>query len=575
MSVFKLAFRNAAKKPALSLMVLGMLALGIAGNVAIFSIYNGMFLRPLPFAEAQRLVDLDETAPKWNLRFVGVAHPDFYAWRQHNATFDSMAFFSNTSFNLSGQGVVQRLEAARVTADMLKVLKLRPALGRDILPEEDRPGGAKVALLGQKIWREQFAGDRKILGHVLKLDNEAYTVIGVLPREAVFPFVAEIWVPLAADPKESSYYLNGVGRLKPGVTLDQARADLTRIHRGLVQTGRKENRDTSPALMPLNERYLGDFRPAANVLLGAVAVVLLIACGNIAGLMMVRAATRSRELAIRTALGASRGNIFRQLLAESLLYAGLGGLAGVLLGKALLAALLAAMPQNPARWLDFSMDYRALGFAVAITGLAALLFGIAPALQAARTDLRAALHDAARGSASRGRRTALSGLVVGEIGLAMLLLVTAALLFQALLNATRVDPGFRAQNVLTYSVSLPQATYSKDPQRVNFVNQLVERMRALPGVTSAAAAQAPPLSGHWGIFFEAEGAQPLGPNEQNPVVLQVTATPGYLETIGVALLKGRQFTERDGEPATRAAIVSQAFARRFFPNADPIGKRIR
>jgi putative ABC transport system permease protein len=471
----KPALRTLAAKPAFSIMVAGMLALGIAGNVAIFSIYNGLFLRPLPFEQPDRLVDLDETAPKWNLPFVSIASPDFYAWREHNATFDSMAVFSSASFNLSGKGAAQRLQAARVSAGMLKVLRLRPELGRDFLPEEDRPGGTKVALLGYRVWREQFGGDPKILGQILKLDNEPYSVIGVLPRTAVIPNRADLWVPLAADANDhSGWFLNGIGRLKPGVTVQQARADLTRIHRGLVRTGRKENEITSPTVMLLNERFLGDFRTAGNMLLGAVGIVLLIACANIAGLMMVRAAGRSREFAIRTALGASRVNIVRQLLTESLLYSAIGGLAGILLGKALLRGLIAVMPENPLPWLDFSMDYRALLFSVAITGLAALLFGLLPALQTARTDLRASLHDAARSSISRSRRTVLSGLVVGEIGLAMVLLVTAALLFQALRNVMKVDPGFRPQNVLTYSVALPQARYSNNAQQVNFFNNLID-----------------------------------------------------------------------------------------------------
>ena len=571
----KLALRAFAARPAFSFLVTGMLALGIAGNVTIFTIYSGLFLRPLPLKEPDRVVDLDETAPKWNLRFVSIAKPDFDAWREHNSTFDSMAVFDTENFNLSGRGAAQRLEAARVTADMLKVLGLSPELGRGFLPQEDRKGGAKVVLLGHRVWRETFGGDRNIVGQIVKLDSEPYAVVGVLPAQAMLPVAADIWVPLAADPNDHpGWNLRGIGRLKPGVTVEQARADLTRIHRGLIAEGRKDNGTTSPTVLRLNDRFLGTFRPAGNMLLGAAGIVLLIACANIAGLMMVRAASRSREMAIRTALGASRGSILRQLLSESLLYAAIGGAAGILLGKAMLQALLATVPRVPLPWLDFSMDYRALLFSVGITGLAAILFGLAPALQGLRTDVRAALHGTARSSASSGRRLVLSSLITGEMGMAVVLLVTAALLFQALRATLKVDPGFRPQGVLTYRIATPRANYPDKERVLNLYQNLEERMRALPGVSAAGGVTLPPLSGHWGQFFLAQGAPPLAAGEQNPVVLQVLATPGYLDTIGITLLAGRQFTERDGEGANRVAIVNESFAKRFFPNENPIGKRI-
>ncbi len=573
----KLALRNITSRPGFSLLVTGMLALGIAGNVAIFSIYDGLFLRPLPLREPDRLVDLNEIAPKWNLTFVSVSTKDSFAWRKATS-FESMVFFKDQSFNLSSKGPARRLRAAGISGSMLNALRLKPVVGRDFLPEEDRPGGPKVVLLGYQVWREQFAGDRSIAGTIVKLDSEPYTVVGVLPREAMLPLGAEAWVPLALDPNggQAGYHLNGLGRLKPGATIERARAELMAIHRGLVDQGEKANAITSPRVTPLGEQMLGDFRPAGNILLGAVGVVLLIACANIAGLMMVRASGRSREMAIRTALGASRGAIFRQLLTESLLYAALGGAAGLWCGRLLLRALISALPPHPITpWLAFSLDWRALLFAFALTSAAAVLFGLAPALQASRTDLRGALHESARSSSSGGRRRALGGLVVGEIALATLLLVTASLLYQALRNAMRVDSGFRADNVLTFGVSMPEAKYGKDEQKVAFSNALMERLRTIPGVRAAGAAQVTPMTGHWGIFFTAEGARPLGPNEQDPVVLQVICTPSYPEALGVTFLGGRRFNERDGEGSHRVAVVNQSFAKRFFPNTDPIGKRIR
>jgi hypothetical protein len=303
----KLALRNIGTKPAFSLMVIGMLALGVAGNAAIFSIFNGLFLRPFPFPEAERLIDLDETAPKWNLHYTGVSNPDLFVWREDNSTFDGMAFFDNRSFNLSSNGAAQRVEAAAVTYDLLKILGWNPLLGRNFLPEEDRPKGPHVVLLGYNLWQRMFRGDRDVLGHVLKLDNEPYTVVGVLPPDAVFPDRAEIWVPLGADrdpAKSTGWYLSGVGRLKHGVSQERAAADLLRIHKAKIASGWKDNEITSPILTPLRDRYLGDFRIVSRILLGAVALVLLIACVNIAALMLVRGGARAREIAIRTAIGA-------------------------------------------------------------------------------------------------------------------------------------------------------------------------------------------------------------------------------------------------------------------------------
>ncbi len=573
----KVAFRTIGNKPGFSLMVIGMLAAGIAGNAAIFSIFDGLFLRPLPFAEPDRLVDLDETAPKWNLKFVGISNPDFYAWRAGNKTFDAMAFFDGEGYDLSDRRGAQRIRGVRVTHDMLNVLRLAPALGRNFLPEEDRPGGGNVVMLGYELWQRTFQGDRNVLGRVLKLNGVAYAVVGVLPHEAVFPPDAELWTPLAADPHNAgSYYLSGVARLKRGVSLDQARADLLRVHRALVHSGKPSVNDiTSPTLMPLRDRYLGDFREVTHMLLGGVAIVLLIACVNIAGLMLVRAAARAREIAIRTAIGASRGAVVRQLLTESLVLAVAGGVAGVLIGHLFLRGILTLMPDDMPGWLSFQLDARFAIFCTAITAGAAVLFGLAPAVQAAGVDPREWLQDGTRSSFSRGRRGTLSALIVCEVGLALMLLASAGLLLEAFHKVLYVDPGFRPENVLTYTLDLPNARYAKAPQQVEFYDRLLERLRALPGVKSAAAVSILPLDGHAGYFFEVEGGRKFGPKDQNPVVLCLMATPGYFETMGVTLIAGRPFEEHDGAPESRAAIVNEAFAKYFWPNMDALGKRLR
>jgi predicted permease len=573
----KIAARSLAQRPSFSLMVIGLLGLGIAGNVAIFSVFNALFLRPLPFAEPERLVDIDETAPQWNLKFVGVARPDYEAWQKHNSTFERMAFFDESSFNLSGQESPQRVRAFRVSRDLLDILRLKPALGRDFLPEEDLKGGRKVAMLSNGLWRRLFNGDPGAIGRILKLDSQPYTIVGILPPEAVFPLQAELWVPLAGEGNEGSWFLSGVGRLKPGVTLQQASADLLRVHKGLVQTGRKENDITSPVLTPLRERYLGDYRTVSRVLLGAVGIVLLIACVNIAGLMMVRGAGRSREIAIRTALGASRASIVRQLLGESFLLAAAGAMAGAGAGALLLRFLIAFLPEDTPAFISFAPDYRFVLFTLAITAASAILFGLAPAFHVSAIDTRGALQESGtRTSLSRGRRGALSALVVAEIALAITLLAGAGLLVQAFRKVLTVDPGFRADHVLTFALSLPETGYAKQEKRIAFFREVVEQLRALPGVTSAGATSATPLGGHWGMFFAAEGAQALGPNEKDPVILQIVATPGYLETMGVTFLAGRSFTALDGDPkGHRVAIVNQSFANRFWPGQSPVGKRIR
>jgi predicted permease len=582
----RLALRNIQNRPMFSVLVIGMLALGIGGNAAIFSIFNGMFLRPLPFRESSRLVDLDETAPKWNLKYAGIANADFYAWRKQNSTFDAMAFFKRSSFNLSSFGAAQRIQGSLVTREMLRVLGLRPVLGRNLSLPEDSPHGAKVVLLGYGLWQRLFHGSRDVLGRVIKLSGESYAVIGVLPREAVFPDQVELWAPLAAGPNDSTgWYLSGVGRLKRGVSLEQARAALLRVHRTTPLNG---NKITSPTVVSLRDRYLGDFRIVSRVLLSAVAIVLLIACVNIAALMMVRASSRVREIAIRTAIGASRGRIIRQLLTEMLTMATLGGAAGVALGYVFLRGLLALMPADEMpQWLSFPMDARFAIFCVLITGAAAVLSGLLPALQASRVDTGSCLQETGtRVSLSRGSRRTLSGLVVCEIGLALMLLISAGLLIQAFRKVLHVDPGFRPENVITFGVDLPETSYGKPEQKLAFFRSLVEQLRNVPGVQSAGAASAPPLGGHWGNFFQAEGARPLGPHDENPVVLQVVTTPGYFDAIGMTFLAGRAFDERDnalrigpdGLTAAKGplvAIVSETFARRYWAAGSAVGKRIR
>jgi len=575
----RIALRGIRQKPGFSLLVIGMLALGIAGNAAIFSTFNSLFLKPLPFPDSGRLIDVNETAPRWNLKYVGIANPDFFEWQAGNTTFDALAFFRNPDFNLSRLGPAQHIRGAQVTRGMLDVLGLKLVMGRNFSAEQDRPKGEKVVLLGYGLWQRLFSADRNVLGRSIVLDDEPYKIIGVLPREAVFPDRAEVWVPMQADPQvHNGWGGAAIGRLKRGVTVEQASADLLRIHRHVTSTGKDVNRTiTSPVLTPLRARYLGDFQTTSQVLLVAVSVVLLIACVNIAALMLVRSSSRAHEIAIRTAMGASRGRLVRQLLTETIVLAVAGGISGVLLGRLGLEAIVALLPDSVPRWIDFQLDARFAVFCILITAASALLFGLGPALQGSRSDIRAALHEAAlRVSISRSRRATLNVLVICEVGLALALLISSGLLLSAFHKVTHLDPGFRPENVLTFSVDLPDEKYAKAQQNVAFYQSLLDQLRSVPGVAAAGAANHPPLGGHWGQFFVAEGDRPLGPGEKTPVVLQVVVTPGYFDAIGMTVLAGRPLGARDGlDEGHRVVMVNETFAHQHWPGANPIGKRIR
>ena len=578
----KIALRSMRTKPGFSLMVIAMLALGVAGNAAIFSVFNGLFLKPFPFDHAERLLDVDETAPRWNLKFVGVSNYDQDLWRRSNQTFENIAFFTGTGGNLSGEGAVTRVRGAQVTWNLLDVFHLKPALGRNFTPEDDKPGGqATVIMISHALWRQAFHADPSMPGRVLKISERPYTVIGVLPPEAVLPDQVDIWMPLKPNPSPngSGWYLSGIGRLKPGFTIQQARADLLRVHRSVIKE-RNVNEITSPVITTLRDRYLGTARDIGNVLLIAVGAVLLIACVNVAALMMVRATGRAREIAIRTAIGASRGRIVVQLMTESILTAACAGVIGVASGAGFLKAMIPLMPAALPKWVSFEFDARFALFCIAITGAAAVLFATLPAIHTSGVPARAALQDnGVRTSLSRGRSFTLRGLVVAEIALALALLVGAGLVLKGFRKVSQVDPGFRTEGIMTFGIGLPSVKYSKPEQTLAFYDRLLDELRVIPGVKSAAITSAPPLGGHQGNFFIAEDARPLGPNEKNPVVLTVWVTPGYLDTAGIGLLGGRDITLAEGAKDKAAAIINHSFVKQYWPRlkspADAVGKRIR
>ncbi|MEQ9400648.1 MAG: ABC transporter permease [Longimicrobiales bacterium] len=571
-SDIRFALRQLTRHPLYAGMVVLLVAVGIAGNAAVFRIFNGMFLQPLPFAEADRLVDLDERADEWNLDFTGMAWADFQAWRENNRSFESMAVFTSFGRNLADEAGAERVSLVAATHDLDDVLRLQPVLGRFFGPAEDVDGGARVVMLTEAYWTDRFGGRADVLGSALTLNGEPYEIIGVLPPEAELLQAADMWTPLQGS--GSGWYLQGLGRLADGIDPAVAQEDLTAIHKGMLQE-RPVNRITTPVVTPLRERFLGGNRLGAGLLLGAVGLLLLIACANIAGLVLARSFSRADELAVRQALGARRGRLVRQLLTESLLLGMAGGAVGLAVGVAgsnLLVDLLADANQFPL-WVRFDLDARFLAFVLVVSVGATALFGLIPAL---RTQPAPGAGAAGRSSTSRGRRRAMQSLVAAQVGLAAVLLVVGGLTVLDVRRLASVDPGFRVEGLLTFRYSLPSNRYPDDDSRFTYAATLLERLNALPDVEAATSANLMPLFDHQGWFFTVEDAPPRSQDEGNPVVLMRGVMPGYFEALGLELAQGRTFDDFDGRDETqRVAIVNEEFVRSHMGgDADPLGRRI-
>ena len=574
----RFGLRMLRKNPGFAAISTVILALGVAGNIVIFSVYSGFYLRPLPLPDSSRVVDLDETAPRWNLEYTGLAYPDFCSWRELNRSFEAMGAWVNRTCNLSFEGRLERVTGMAVTHDMASVLGIRPILGRPITAEEDRPGGAKVVLLGHGFWKRQFGGRGDAVGKTLKLDNEPFTIIGVLPSDRNMLAEGEFWVPLAMDPndRKCGWFLRGIGRLKEGAGIGLAQEDLRQIHRGLVDKRLAEG-DTSPRLTPLSDRFFGDVRLLIQVMLGAVGVVLLIACGNVAALTLARGLARAREFALRQSLGATPRRLAWLIGVESLIMAVLGGVAGLSLGKWGLQVLLNSLAERPPSWVRFDMDWRVLFFAGGMA-LAAAFLGALPVV---RLALHSSLHGHLQSSGQQstmagGGRRSLQALVVAELALTLILMVQAGLLVRTFRSLQKADTGFRVDHLLIYKISLPSAKYGSGEAWGAFFQEHLQRVRGLPGVVRASAANLPPLGGHNGTFYLMENAPPRRAGDPQPVVLSRVVYPGYFETMGISILAGRSFTEQDGRnEGSLAVVVDESFAKRSWPESTAIGKRIR
>src|SRR5262245_29678242 len=582
--------RMLRKQPGFALAAALTLALGIGGSTAIFSIIQTVLLRPLGFPAAERVLALWERTPEGKQPRSRAAPGNFYDWREQNQSFAEMAAFATAAMTLTGAGEPEQLRGAMVTPSYFKALDVRPALGRAFLPEESRPGKERVVLLGQGVWQRRFGADPNLLGQSVTLDDNSYTVIGVM-GPGLFPVwpattgkfsfdqsQQQFWVPLAETAEQHanrrSHVWGVIGRLKDGVTLRQAQTEMDAIGARLAEQYPQFNRGEGIILRPFADELVGDVRPALLILFGAVGMVLLIACANVAGLLLARYALRQKEVAIRAALGAGRARLLRQFLTEGLLLSLVGGASGVWLAAAGMDWLLKLIPVEIPRLAETSLDWRVLCFTLCLSLLTSLLFGLAPALQAARGDLREALQDGGRGSIGAGPQRLRRALVSAQIALAVMLLVGAGLLIRSYERLQQVNPGFNPERLLAAELNLPPTQYTQWRQVSGFYDQLLERVRQLPGVESAAFAYDHPLEANWIDSFSIEGRPVPATGERLIAWLRIVSA-GYFRTAGVALLRGREFSAQDDPQHPGAVIINEAFAAQYFPHEDPLGKRLR
>ncbi|MGH9747503.1 MAG: ABC transporter permease [Candidatus Acidiferrales bacterium] len=577
----KYATRMLIKAPAFTAFAVGVLALGIAANTSIFSFANAVLLRSLPYHDADRLTMLWEDFSYIGFPANTPAPGNFYEWKAQNHSFDDMAATYGNSFSLTGGSVPEEVEARQVTWNLFAVLGVKPALGRDFSPDDDRTGANHVVMISHALWSEAFAGDPQIVGKAIELDGAKYSVIGVMPAGFEFrePKI-RVWVPAAfTDERRAthdSHYLQVVGRLKPGVSLEQANADLAVIAQNLAKQYPTSNAHVGAFAVPLREDVVGNLRVAIFVLLGAVGFVLLIACANVANLLLARATGRQRELALRMALGAGRTRIIQQLLTESVLLASLAGALGLLLTVWGAGFLARFVPDGIPVAANSGIDARIFAFTLVVSMGTGILFGIIPALRVSRVNLNDALKQAGArtGVGSPGRRTR-DVLVVVEVALAMILLTGAALMIESFSKLRRIDLGFRAENVLSLRVPLPDPKYAELGKRTAFYDQVLERVDRLPGVVAAGFVTWVPLTnrgGSWG--FIVEGRPAPGPGETSDANTRVV-TKDYFRAMGVTLKAGRLFDDRDRANAPLVAVVNDTMARQFWPGENPIGHRIK
>ncbi len=571
-------FRSLLKRPGFTAVAVITLALGIGANSAIFSVVNAVLLRPLPFPESENLVQFDGVNAHAGITQSNMSVPDFADWQSQNQVFEQMAgFVTGGSLLVSGEET-ERVRATGVTGDFFTLLRVSAAQGRALQPDDARKGNDSGVVLSYGLWQRRFGSDPNIVGSKVKVSGEDGIVVGVMPKGFDYPERSELWVPFPLDPvaeRRDNRYLNVIARLKPGVPIVQAQAQMDAINLRLAQSYVETNSSWTVRLTGMQERLVGAMRSSLLVLLGAVAFVLLIACANVANLLLARATVRQKEIAVRAALGASRFRIIRQLLTESVLLSLIGGGIGLLLSLWLTKLLIALSPPNSPRFDEIRPDARVFAFTLALTVITGLVFGLAPALQAARVDLNERLKEAGRNAGGGGHNRLRSLMMVSEIALSFMLLVGAGLLIKSFMHLRDVSPGFNPANVLSVRVAIPSAKYGQGEPRTNVLRQLEEHIESLPGVQSAGAVLSLPLGGdtfNVGRSYIREG-RPATPEESRNASYLV-ATPNYFQTLNIPLLSGRGLTDQDTEQAAKVVVVNESMARQLWPGESPLGKRI-
>jgi predicted permease len=578
------AARMLFKSPAFTLIAVLTLALGIGANTAVFSVLNGVLLRPLQFHDPDRLVVLFQSMP--NFEHGSISYFNLLDWKRTNNTFEAIAGYRQTGYSLTGLGEAQQVNAEMVSHEFFPILQVQPVLGRSFTAEEDVPHGPKVVMISEAFWRTKFGAASDVIGKSLRLDNDSYQIIGIVPDSLRLPIqnfgpAREVYTVVGAfdDPgfqgRVHHWGLDAIGRLKPGVTFQQARADMTRVSSDLEAAYPDVNKNLGTSMVALRDAMVGEVRPALLLLLASVGFVLLIACANVANLMLARATARSREFAIRSALGASHGRVVRQLLTESVLLACIGGVLG--LGLAVLGtnAALSLMPKAIPRAENVGVDGYVLLFTVGVSLLTGVLFGLVPALKISRPDLNEALKDNARGTTGTHHRTQ-NALVIAETAMALILLVGAGLMIRTLLYLWQEDPGFDPHHVLQFTMALPPKQFTNSAEAIrNEYRDIETRLQAVPGVESVSySSRATPFQNDDEDQFWIDGqAKPTSAADMNWTV-DYTVEPGYLNAMGLRLKAGRFIEDQDTPTSPRVAVVDEEFAKKYFPGEDPLGKVI-
>jgi len=579
--------RMLLKNPGVTVIAVITLALGIGANTAIFSVVDTVALRPLPYKNPDRLVSLWENVPqrgRWR-----VAPANFFDWKNQNSVFENMAAFGFGTLTLTGDGEPEQLMGTRASAGYFAVVGVEPKLGRSFLPEEYEPGKGRVVILGNSFWQTRYGGNESIIGKSITLDGSSYTIVGVMPA-GIYPVWPTTSGKISFDPNEQQYWtpmsfsaqwqsnrnshvLGVLGRLKQGITIDQARAEMNTIGARLEQAY-AANKGEGIIVNAFMNEMVGNVRPALFTLLGAVGLVLLIACANIAGLLLAQHATRGKEVAIRAALGAGRSRLVRQFILEGLLLSLLGTAAGVLLARFGIALIVKLVPAQYPRFNETQLDLRVLAFTVFLSIITCLLFTLLPALQASKPDLQATLEQGRRvAGPGVGRQRFRQLLVVFQISMAIMLVIAAGLMVKSFWRLRQVDPGFKAENVLSLTVGLPPAKYS-DNQKINsFYNQLIDRITNLSGVKAAAIAYDQPLETNWVDAFSVVG-RPTAPGQSESATFNPVSWD-YFQTIGARAVSGRSFTAQDDQDHPGVVVVNESFARKYFPNETALGQRLQ